>query len=118
MMKEKKMFDAAEILGTGAVDGSRFAAWYREFDAERFKQLFVEAVEAGVPYAYVGETRVGGVVNSKGRRIGGELVPFVSLNKHDDFRRCADLRDPMQVGQFAEYCKRHPHYLEVLKGNN
>ena len=38
------MFDAAKTLGTGTVDGSRFAAWCREFDEERFRQLFVEAV--------------------------------------------------------------------------
>ena len=110
------MFDAAEILGTGAVDGSRFAAWFREFDEGRFRQLFVEAVKAGVPYAYVGNTRVGGVVSSKGRRIGTELIPFVSLNKHDDFKRCADLRDPMQVEQFVKFAKGYPAYLDFLCG--
>ena len=110
------MFDAAKTLCTGAVDGSRFAAWFREFDEERFRQLFVEAVEAGVPYAYVGNTRVGGVVNSKGRRVGTELVPFVSLNKHDDFRRCADLRDSTQREGFARYCQGYPAYLDFLCG--
>ena len=110
------MFDAAKTLGTGTVDGSRFAAWFREFDEERFRQLFVEAVEAGVPYAYVGNTRVGGVVNSKGRRVGTELVPFVSLNKHDDFRRCADLRDSTQGEGFARYCQGYPAYLDFLCG--
>lgn len=104
-MEKERRFKAADYLGTGSVLESRYCAWYREFDREKFERLFEAAVAYGVPYGYV--------VNA---RIGGELIPAVDFCKYNDYKNRADLRNPDESENFIRFCERRIPYLETLTG--